>query len=303
MRVRAATGEIDWALIDEPLCDAFFETTTDRAMGHPFNLAFARRTPLGALDDLAAAVPGLTPTGFVFHMSRCGSTLVAQMLSRLSASVVLSEPQPLDGLLRMRGRVDDAILIRWFRGLMSALGQPRRGEERLFIKFHAWHVLELPFIARAFPNVPWIFVFREPRAVLHSQARTPGAEVLLGTLDPSWLGVDHAAVCSVPPTELSARVIAAFCDAALRHQGLGRSAFVDYATLPESVIFELLPFFGIRVEDAEVERMLSIARLDAKSAGAFRVRSGERDPTGEIERLARDWLDAPCAELRATALR
>ncbi len=74
--------------------------------------------------------------------------------------------------------------------MVGALGRPRRAERRLFVKFHAWHVLELPFIARVFPHVPWIFVFREPRVVLRSQAANPGAEVLAGTIDPAYLGLD-----------------------------------------------------------------------------------------------------------------
>ena len=146
----------------------------------------------------------------------------------------------------MRGRVDDETLIGWLRGMLSALAQPRAGEQRVFVKFHAWHVLELPFIARAFPDVPWVFVFREPRAVLQSQTRSPGAEVVIGTLEPVSLGLDAGTARSVPQAEYAARSVAAFCDAALRYAGLGRSRFVDYARLPESVFTEVCDFFDVR---------------------------------------------------------
>ena len=273
-------------------------------MQHPFNLAFARRTPLAVLDRCADA-PGIAPAGFVFHMSRCGSTLIAQMLARLSDTIVLSEPQPLDALLRLRGRgVDDETLARWFRAMVSALAQPRRGEHRLFVKFHAWHVLELPFIARAFPGVPWTFVFREPRAVLRSQVTSPGAEAVLGTIDPAYVGLDYAAGYAMPPGEYAARVVAAFCEAALRYAGTGRSAFVEYAALPDAVFSELLPFFGVRAGAADAARMRDAARLDSKdAAAAFRARAGHADAPDEIERLAATWLDAPYAALRAAAAR
>jgi len=300
VRVRTATGEIDWALVDAPFTAPFFEQTAGHAMAHPFNLAFARRTPLAALDGLRAYAPGLAPTGFVFHMSRCGSTLIAQMLARLSATIVLSEPQPIDALLRMRGRgVDDETVIGWLRGMLSALAQPRAGERRLFVKFHAWHVLELPFIARAFPDVPWVFVFREPRAVLRSQTRSPGAEVVVGALDPAYLGLDAGTARSVPEAEYAARSVAAFCGAALRYAGLGRSGFVDYARLPESVFTEVCDFFDVRPGVADAERMRDVARLDSKSAGsAFRA-AEERAVPREIDRLATEFLDAPHAALRA----
>ena len=232
VRVRE-TGEIDWALIDEPFTEPFFEQTADRAMRHPFNLAFARRTPLAVLDELHARAPSLAPAGFVFHMSRCGSTLIAQMLSRLSATIVLSEPQPLDALAKLHGRgFGEAVLIRWLRAMLSAIAASDRGERRVFVKFHAWHVRELPFIARAFPGVPWIFVFREPRAVLRSQARNPGAEVMRFA--------DGAGL------EYTARVLAEFCNAALCYAGLGRSAFVEYATLPDAVTTDVVRFSTCR---------------------------------------------------------
>ena len=305
VRVRAKTGEVDWALVDEPFTEPFFEQSADRAMQHPFNLAFARRTPLRVLERFPVDAEGLAPAGFIFHMSRCGSTLVSQMLARLSKTVVLSEPQPIDALLRLRGRgVGDDTLIEWLRGMMSALAQPRRGEQRLFVKFHAWHVLELPFIARAFPNVAWIFMFREPRAVLQSQESNPGAEMVLGTIDPAHLGLDHAAGYQIAPAEYRARVIAAFCVAALRYAGLGRSAFVDYATVPDSVFSELFGFFGLRAGDEDIDRMRDVARFDAKSAGsAYRAPANERAAPGEIDRLAATWLDAPYAALRAAAQR
>ncbi len=305
VRVRLKSGEIDWALVDAPLSEPFFEQSAELAMQHPFNLAFARRTPLAALDALSAHATGAAPAGFVFHMSRCGSTLVAQMLARLTATIVLSEPQPLDALLRLRGRgVDDDTLIRWFRAMANALAQPRGREQRLFVKFHAWHVLELPFIARAFPGVPWTFVFREPRAVLRSQVRSPGAEVVLGTIDPAYLRLDYAAGYAMKSGEYAACAVAAFCGAALRYAGTGRSAFVEYAALPDAVFSEVLPFFGVHAAEAEAARMRDAARLDTKDAGAaFRARGEDADAPDEIERLAAAWLDTPYAALRAAASR
>jgi hypothetical protein len=305
VRVRLRTGEIDWALVDAPLGEPFFEQSADLAMQHPFNLAFGRRTSLAVLGALHAPAPGIAPAGFVFHMSRCGSTLVAQMLAQLAATVVLSEPQPLDALLRLRGRgVDDETLIGWFRAMLSALAQPRNGERQLFVKFHAWHVLELPFIARAFPNVPWTFVFREPRAVLRSQIKSLGAEAILGTIDPAYLGLDYAAGHAMPSDEYAARVVGAFCAAALRYAGTGRSAFVEYASLPDAVFSEVLPFFGVRAGDAEAARMRDAARLDTKDAGAtFRAGADAASAPDVVDRLAAAWLDAPYAALRAAALR
>lgn len=299
----------EWALIGEPFADPFFEQTADRAMRHPFNEVFARRTSMSELAAAHAADPGPAPSGLVFHMSRCGSTLVAQMLAGLRAAVVLSEPQPLDALLRLRRpmteRGEEEKLAGWLRALVGALGRPHAGERHVFVKFHAWHVLELPFIARAFPGVPWAFVFREPRAVLRSQAKSVGAELVAGTIDPAYLGLGPARAHALPPDEYGARVLAAFCEAALRNAHGGRARLVDYAELPEAVPARLLDFFGVPPADADLARMRAAAELDTKRAGAaFRPEPNLANQAGgTIERLAAAWLDEKYAALRALAAR
>jgi hypothetical protein len=165
-------------------------------------------------------------------------------------------------------------------------------------------VLELPFIARAFPNVPWMFVFREPRAVLRSQLESLGAEALLGTVDTAYLGLEFAAAHAMPSDAYAARVVGAFCAAALRYAETGRSAFVEYAAMPDAVFSDVLPFFGVRAGDAEAARMRDAARLDTKDAGAaFRARADGAGSPDAVDRLAAAWLDAPYAALRAAALR
>ena len=307
VRVYTGTGEpvVEWALIDEPLCDPFFETTADRAMRRPFNELFARRTAMSAVEALEECGGGIAPAGFVFHMSRCGSTLVSQMLARLRSAVVLSEPQPIDALLRLRRRMtgaeEERTLAAWLRAMVGALGRPHAGEQHLFVKFHAWHVLELPFIARAFPGVPWVFVFREPRAVLRSQAREPGAELVAGTIDPGYVGIAADAAHLVSPDEYGARVLAAFCDAALHGASIGTGAFVDYASLPDAVISQLLPLFGVSPGD-DAARMRDVTERDSKRPGTvFDARASVAHTSPEIERLAVRWLDAPYAALRAAA--
>lgn len=309
VRVYAGAAEpvVEWALVGEPFADPFFEQTADRAMRHPFNELFARRTSMDELEAAHASDPGLAPSGLVFHMSRCGSTLIAQMLASLRVAIVLSEPQPIDALLRLRARMrgpeQEEKLIGWLRALVGALGRPHAGERHLFVKFHAWHVLELPFIARAFPGVPWAFVFREPRAVLRSQAKSIGAELVAGTIDPAYVGLDAAAAHALPPDEYGVRVLAAFCGTALRNAPLGRSRFVDYAALPDAVPAQLLDFFGVPSADVDAEQMRAVAELDTKRAGsAFRLAPGEAKETGAaVERLAAAWLDEPYAALRALA--
>ena len=96
-----ARPEVEWCRLGEAgFTDPFFESTVQRLMSHPFHHAFRRRTSIDALEEWRAQRPGLAPTGFIFHMSRCGSTLVSQMLAAVDRNVVLSEAAPIDWVLR-----------------------------------------------------------------------------------------------------------------------------------------------------------------------------------------------------------
>lgn len=294
---------VEWAVVDGPFAEPFFEQTAERAMRRPFNLIFARRTPLAVLDaqDPCEAA---RPAGLVFHLSRSGSTLIAQMLAALDGSAVVSEAQPLEALLapeRVAVAGHDATVAR-LRALAGAFPRPRRGEGRLFLKLHARHVLDLPQFARAFPGVPWVFAFREPRAVLRSQAEQPGAEVVAGA-GPDLIGPGGSAVAAAGPADHAARTLAAFAWAAVEGALLGGGTFVDYAALPAAVEERVLPHFGIAPTAAERERMRAAAERDTKRGGApYRLRPAEpARPDAALDALAAQWLDGPHTALRALA--
>jgi hypothetical protein len=296
---------VEWAVVSAPLTEPFFEQSAHVAMEAPFNLAFARRTPLAALERLAGEEPGLAPDGLIFHMSRCGSTLIAQMLARLDATIVVSEAQPFEALLRAHrlagGESDGDGTVRQLRALAAVLGRPRWGERRLFIKLHAGHVLDLPLFERAFPATPWIFAFREPRAVLRSQARQPGPELLPGTIDPPPRGIEPPEPGAFDADDYGAQMLAAFCEAALTGAPSPRARFVAYESLPDAVEPTILPWFGIVPSDSERERLREIARADTKREGAFDA-ARDRDRVSEaIDRLSARRLDDVYARLCAHA--
>jgi hypothetical protein len=79
--------------------DPFFAQTINPCVRHPAD-AFRHQTPLENLGEIVASQPGCRPTGFIFHMSRCGSTLLSQMLAAALENIVLSEAGPIDDILR-----------------------------------------------------------------------------------------------------------------------------------------------------------------------------------------------------------
>lgn len=273
----------------QPLQEPFFGDSLTRVMRRPVNQLLRHRTPVEALEARVAHEPGLPPRGFVFHTSRCGSTLVAQLLAATRGSVVLSEAAPLDAVLGATAAPDGTAVpeerrARWLAWMLGALGAPRQpGDERLFVKFDAWHTLELPLLRRVFPGVPWVFLYRDPREVLASQLRQPGGFLVPGVLEGGGrLGGLRLAGETV--AERVAALLADTCEAARAALLLGGGRLVNYAELPAAFDSVIAPHFGLGLDATDRAALAEVARMDAKSPGTGWTRPDTREATlGEAE--------------------
>ena len=280
---------VEWCWTDGlAFDDPFFTQTVERALRRPFSLLFRRETPLSELDALE---PGLEPNGLVFHLSRCGSTLVTQMLASVPQHLVLSEPPPVDDVLGIGASEEET--VRRLRAMVSALGRPRQGDERGYVlKLDAWHACRLGTFRRAFPDVPWVFLFREPVEVLASQFRERGAHMVPGVLDPRLFGIDPREIAEMAPEEYCARVLAAICRSALAHRD-EQALFLDYRELPGAVFDRVLGSFGLTCDAAEHATMERVSHLDAKNPALTFPTDGEaseREAIPELREAADRWV-------------
>ena len=266
----AAAGSIavDWARFGpQPLRGPFYEADIRRALSLPFNRAFRYRTGLADLIAQADKMASVAPAGFIFHMSRCGSTLLAQMLAALDDSIVISEAAPLDAVVQLGRKLAPGDAARALRAMILALGRRRSGRERRYVvKLDCWHTLALPTFRRAFPDVPWVFLYRDPVEVLVSQMRQRGMQMVPQFLPPGLYGIDAVTV-RAPDEDYCARVLAAVCRAALDQRRLGGGLFVNYRDLPGAVATTILPHFGLSCSDAEGAILRRAALMNAKSPG------------------------------------
>ena len=72
--------------------------------------------------------------------------------------------------------------LEWLRWMVEVLGRPRAQEKHYIIRFDARNIIDLPLIRRAFPNVPWVFVYRDPIEVMVSHLDRRGAHTIPGAL-------------------------------------------------------------------------------------------------------------------------
>ena len=243
------------------LLEPFYEESVGAVTFSPFNRLFSVRSRLA---ELAAPADAPEPAGLIFHMSRCGSTLVAQMLAASSEAVVASEAPPIDAVVRLdtaAAGLDAAGHARLLRAMVGAIGRPRVGETRLFLKLDSWHARALPLFRRAFPATPWIFLIRAPAEVLVSHQLRPGMQAA-GLLPAVHIGATWRDEAT--HQENTAAAIAAICEAAADAHALGGGRVVNYAELPSAVTARILPHFGVRPSRAELRAMAAVAGRDAK---------------------------------------
>ncbi|HUH72006.1 MAG TPA: hypothetical protein VLZ05_25970 [Mycobacterium sp.] len=285
-----------WAdLSAERFVEPFFDQTVARWARGPRVRPLVKTgfETLVALDG----EPSLEPAGMIFHLSRCGSTLVSRLLGTLPGVVVLAEPAPLNSLLGLDpARVGEAALVRVVRLVVRALGRCRHGDERrLVLKCTSWNIRHRAVLAAAFPGTPWIWVQRDPVRVLASLLAEP----------PGWLGLqakpqraarrfglDPTAVPTMTRVEFTARALGAMLEAAATDPA--RRLCIDHADLPAAVWTRVAAHFGLETGPTAIERMIEESRFYSKDP-ARRVFAGDtpqRHPlTDAIREAARRFAE------------
>ncbi|MFA6116968.1 MAG: hypothetical protein WC729_23415 [Sphingomonas sp.] len=258
---------VDWAhFAGRPLADSFFEDSLRRARHQPLNRLVRPRTPLQALAAPAGEEPR-APAGFVFHQSRCGSTLVSQMLAADVRNVVVSEAAPIDSIVQLVAARTDVPVeqrVALLRAIVGALGRDRLGGGGHYVvKLDSWHTLALPLFRLAFPDTPWIFLYRDPVEILVSHARMAGAQTVPGAMPFEPYGIENAA--EMAPDDYAARALGRTAEAVIEHLGLGGGMLVNYEELPEAVEARILPHFGIVPDEAARAALAAASGRDAKA--------------------------------------
>ena len=298
---------VDWCHFGgQRLTESFFRGDVGAALNRPFNLAFRRQTPIAALEELREARPGIEPTAFLFHASRCGSTLVSQMLAALETHVAVSEPPMIDSILRAHyfsPGADEETRIRWLRGMVCALAQPRNGETRFFVKLDAWNIFELATLRKAFPRTPWIYLYRDPLEIAVSQMKERASYMIPGMLGPALCFFDPRETMNMPHPEFVARLLGRMLEAGNAgciHEG---GIALHYDELPGAAWTSLRATLGIADDPRTTEIMKAVARQHAKQPYLEFFADSERkqrEATPELRRVIDQWATPAYRTLEAT---
>lgn len=264
-RYLAKTQTLSWCIPLGHPEESFHEQYIDRCRQQClFNQIVSPQTPLAGLSGDGAAHTQ-KPAGFIFHLSRCGSTLMSGCLSELDTTSVLSESPVLTALL-----LDTAICDKQKQQLLLTLvGQqasvyPER--DKVIIKWNAWDILLWPLLRSLYPDVPVVLLVRHPIEVLASHQRMAGRHM---SGDPSlaFLGGVFEGMCEhETPLDFRIRVLSELMRRMLVVANEPHVSLVDYAELGEEKIIEIARLFGLSLTSLERARLCRRIGFNSKAA-------------------------------------
>lgn len=258
---------------DVPFTDPFFDETILKCKSHPSNSrVFNCVSTLADLPAFSGSLPSVEPTAFIFHISRCGSTLLSQMLSLDPDIISLAEVPLIDRLLRLlhnEEAEDEQVAKEALKATIALHGQKRKGNEKhLFIKLDSWHIFFYDVLHQLYPNVPCILLYRSPDEVLRSHQKHRGMHGVPGVIHPDIFGLTEDEIGELGLDEYTAavleRYLVKFSEVA-RHDG--RVLLLNYNEGIMPIIKEVLSFAGVTTNDEVMAAMEARSRFHSKFPG------------------------------------
>lgn len=221
------------------------------------------------MTDWAPDLPDVKPTAVIFHISRCGSTLISQMLSCAEQNTVLAEVPIFDHILRLPFCEPSYQLSQVNLMLVAALKYYGRinddGASRVFIKTDSWHIFFYDQLRALLPDTPFILLYRRPDEVARSHRKVPGMHVVPGLIEPELFGIKIKEPWRIRPDVYLAKVLESYLAKYLEIAENDRNAMlVNYSEGPVTILQKVAAFSNFVFGEDELEKMAERSRYHSK---------------------------------------
>ena len=255
---------ISWCLPRGKALQPFHNEYIAHCRQHPVN---ALLSPITSVEHMLVygrkGVPHPNPSGFIFHLSRCGSTLVAGCLASVANCSVLSESQLLTDVLLARNLTADERKVLLCL-VMALQGQTHFGPQHYVVKWNAWDLLYWDIIRDLYPNVPTVFLIRDPVEILASHIEICGRHM---SGDPALAHINPVFAWSGSSKALGHRlnVLRLLMNTMLEIQEQGRVTVCDHSNLNTHEINKIIDLFGIPLLQGDLAFISQKLCLDSKN--------------------------------------
>lgn len=202
---------VQWLYVGESVFDdPFFEESVAGCQSHTYNSS--RFKCVSSLENMMewAAAFATVPVTFVFHVSRCGSTLLSQLISLNQNYTVLSEVPFFDEILRLPYKIpmSEEMKRELLRAAITLIGRSRRAKaEHLFIKTDSWHIAFYKTVRQLYPASAFILLYRSPGEVVASHQKRRGMQAVPGLIEPEIFGLSQTDLNKLSLDAYTAKVL------------------------------------------------------------------------------------------------
>jgi hypothetical protein len=208
---------------------------------------------------------------FIFHTSRCGSTLATQMMNAASSLFVISEPPIINRILDPHLKLPIQTIASLLKSAMNLINicAPDNAA-RVIVKFRSWNILFLKEILNVFPGTPWFFIHRDGKEVIPSILENPPgwlrAQETYAKYFSKHLNLGEYYCKSCDSVEFASRLIGVFCQIAYENKSKV-SKFIDYREIRTALINSTEYSLGYSFTDFEKDKMGKRCLFDSKKMG------------------------------------
>lgn len=279
---------------DKAFTEPFFDDTISNRRGLPFNTKKQRVVSgLEVLPEWSALIDKINPTAIIFHVSRCGSTLLSQMLGLDPANIVLSEVPFIDQLLRHGKKYEQDVssFVSSAIGFYGAKRDPKN--KNLFIKADSWHIHFYRELRALYPGIPFILLYRRPDEVLRSQQKKRGMHAVQGVVEPNVFGFNAEAIMEKGLDEYLALVLETYFSAFLDIiQTDERVLLLNYNEGAIPMMEKIIALTGIEVSEEQIAAMHERAGFHAKYPGEVFSEKAMEEPVPPFLQKAQELYEA-----------
>lgn len=172
IRIDFKTHSVKWANISQVDLGIkpFYSDYTNHILNN-HHLYHLSNTDTSTLLTPPSNLQIIEPAILIFHISRCGSTLLSNMLAESDQLSVKSEMQPINAILLEKLDLGLQKTSDYLIGLSKSF--ENKGSKKLVIKLSSWNVLYADLFRKIFPNTYFIFLYRSPIEVIVSNLMRP----------------------------------------------------------------------------------------------------------------------------------
>ena len=271
-------GEVyfEWIyLADLKYADPFFEETIAKCKSHAYNSKLFRVfTTVENLICWSEELVSVELKSMIFHVSRCGSTMLSQSLATSQENIMISEAPVIDQILRSNlfSLAKKTILL---KSVIKLLGQKRFPEQKnLIIKLDAWHIFNATYFRSVFPEIPFALLYRNPVEVLKSHQKMMGMHMVPNLLPFTVFGITAEEINEVSFQQYGALVLEKYFHGFLDFYNTDQNVTkLNYNEGMKNVVQKFISFIAINYTRNELDKMYD--RLERHSKNEKAVFKGD----------------------------